>query len=412
MKSWLEQPGYPVLDLKVVDGDLIVSQKQFFIGQGQDQNRLWQIPLHANFDAPQLLTTKELNLGSYQELRAKAGHALRLNLGNTSHLVVDYSDELLADILTEVDTLSAIDQLQLLQDLRLLAESGRKSHAELLPLLLKLKDSKSAIVTETLSQVIAKLKFFVSPDSQGEKDLKALVASLSQAQLKRLGLEAKVSDSNDDLLVRPLVLDAALYAENAELIAAAHDLFLANQAKLVALPVAVRALVLKNEVLNFNSDQLFDNLLVSYQKTSDSSFKQDLLAALTKTKKQSQLEKLVSHFEDADVIKPQDLRAWYVNVLANPRGEQLAWDWLRNEWSWLEAKVGGDMEFPTYLTVTARVLHTAERLAEFKAFFEPKLTNPEISREITMDTKVIASRVDLIQADQANFLAALAKITA
>ncbi len=412
MKSWLEQPGYPVLDLKVVDGDLIVSQKQFFIGQGQDQNRLWQVPLHANFDAPQLLTTKELNLGSYQELRAKVGHALRLNLGNTSHLVVDYSDELLADILTEVDTLSAIDQLQLLQDLRLLAESGRKSHAELLPLLLKLKDSKSAIVTETLSQVIAKLKFFVNPDSQGEKDLKALVASLSQAQLKRLGLEAKESDSNDDLLVRPLVLDAALYAENAELIAAAHDLFLANQAKLVALPVAVRALVLKNEVLNFNSDQLFDNLLVSYQKTSDSSFKQDLLAALTKTKKQPQLEKLVSHFEDADVIKPQDLRAWYVNVLANPRGEQLAWDWLRNEWSWLEAKVGGDMEFPTYLTVTARVLHTAERLAEFKAFFEPKLTNPEISREITMDTKVIASRVDLIQADQANFLAALAKVTA
>ena len=178
------------------------------------------------------------------------------------------------------------------------------------------------------------------------------------------------------------------------------------------MPVAVRALVLKNEVLNFNSDQLFDNLLVSYQKTSDSSFKQDLLAALTKTKKQPQLEKLVSHFEDADVIKPQDLRAWYVNVLANPRGEQLAWDWLRNEWSWLEAKVGGDMEFPTYLTVTARVLHTAERLAEFKAFFEPKLTNPEISREITMDTKVIASRVDLIQADQANFLAALAKVTA
>ena len=29
-----------------------------------------------------------------------------------------------------------------------------------------------------------------------------------------------------------------------------------------------------------------------------------------------------------------------------------------------------------------------------------------------MDTKVIASRVDLIQADQANFLAALAKVTA
>ncbi|MCW1013383.1 M1 family aminopeptidase, partial [Streptococcus anginosus] len=29
MDSWLEQPGYPVVSAKLVDGDLVLSQEQF-----------------------------------------------------------------------------------------------------------------------------------------------------------------------------------------------------------------------------------------------------------------------------------------------------------------------------------------------------------------------------------------------
>ncbi|MFP7481624.1 ERAP1-like C-terminal domain-containing protein, partial [Weissella paramesenteroides] len=87
---------------------------------------------------------------------------------------------------------------------------------------------------------------------------------------------------------------------------------------------------------------------------------------------------------------------WYQGVLANEDGQQLAWDWIRNDWDWLEKTVGGDMEFTTYITVTARIFKTADRLSEFKAFFEPKLETPGLTREITMDVNVIASRVTLI----------------
>jgi aminopeptidase N len=58
------------------------------------------------------------------------------------------------------------------------------------------------------------------------------------------------------------------------------------------------------------------------------------------------------------------------------------------------------MEFTMYITVIAIVFHTPERLAEFKAFFEPKLTTPGLTREITMDIKVISSRVGLIAAEK------------
>ena len=37
MDTWLEQPGYPVVSAEVVDDTLILSQKQFFIGEHEDK---------------------------------------------------------------------------------------------------------------------------------------------------------------------------------------------------------------------------------------------------------------------------------------------------------------------------------------------------------------------------------------
>ncbi|EHO50578.1 hypothetical protein HMPREF9104_01927 [Lentilactobacillus kisonensis F0435] len=91
------------------------------------------------------------------------------------------------------------------------------------------------------------------------------------------------------------------------------------------------------------------------------------------------------------------MRAWFRGVLANDNGQQAAWDWIRNDWQWLEDTVGGDMEFATYITVTANIFHTADRLAEFKAFFEPKIPTPGLTREIKMDISIIESRVSLVE---------------
>lgn len=220
----------------------------------------------------------------------------------------------------------------------------------------------------------------------------------------------KDTDSNDDQLVRPLVLSAALYAENSSVESKAHEIFTQNQDNLLSLSSDIRALVLQNEVKNYNSPQLFASLLEDYRKTSDSSYKKDILFALTSTKDTNQVQQIVSHFEDADTIKPQDLRTWYFRTLSNNLGEQVAWDWIRNDWKWLEDTVGGDMEFTSYITVTARALHTEQRLAEFKEFFEPKLNTPGLTREIIMDTKVIESRVSMIERDKSSVNDAISTI--
>ena len=410
MQSWLEQPGYPVVTAAVVDGKLTLSQQQFFIGAGKDVGRQWQIPLNSNYAvAPQIFAEKKVTLGDYAQLRKENGKPFRVNVGNNSHFIVQYDEQLMTDILANVDQLNAIDQRQIIQDLRLLAEGRKNSYGNIVPLLPRFAASHSAIVMDALFRVAGDLKKFVAPDSDAEKQLQAFFDKLSAGQLDRLGWTPKADESIDDQLTRPYILSMALYAKNPDAIAQGHELFTANQAQLVALPADIRMFVLENEVKHFGNADLFDQLLKSYTQTTDSSYKADILAALTSTTDPTQIAKLVDKFEDADTIKPQDLRSWFRGVLNNHAGEQAAWDWLRNEWRWLEKTVGGDMEFTTYITVIAGVFRTPERLTEFKAFFEPKLQTPGLTREITMDTSVIASRVSLIQAEQQVVQAAVAE---
>lgn len=413
MESWLEHPGYPVVEVRVEDGKLMLSQQQFFIGDGEEKGRLWQIPLNANYNqAPAIFSEQSLVLGDYAQLRKQNGRPFRINVGDNSHVIVKYDETLLNDILDHLDELGAIDQLQLLQDLRLLAEGRQISYAQIVPLLSRFKDSRSGIVNEMLYHVANSLKNFVQPAAKTERQLQQLFDQLSVKQVQRLGWLSQKGESNDDQLTRPIVLSAALYAQNSDAIKQAQALFNQYQDHLADLPADVRGLVLANEVKNYGSQELFDTLLADYQKTADAGFKQDICAALTKTQDDQLIAQLIDRFKDADTIKPQDLRAWFRGVLANDHGQQAAWDWIQQEWSWLEKTVGGDMEFPTYITVISRIFKTSQRLAEFKRFFTPKENDPMLKREIQMDEKVIASRVELIESEQAAVNAAIAKTVA
>ena len=411
MNSWLEQPGYPVVTAAVDDqGQLVLSQKQFFIGDGVDQGRTWQIPLNSNYDAaPQIMTDKQVVLGNYQELRDKNGQPFRLNVGNNSHFIVKYDDTLLKDILDSADQLDPISQRQLLQDLRLLAEGQQVSYADLVPLLKRFANSPSAIVNAELYHIANNLKMFVQPGSPEEQELRAFFDQLSKQAVARLGWLPKDGENNDDQLTRPYVLNASLYARNADSMAEAHRIFSDYQDRLEQLSADVRELVLKNEVQNYGNDELFEKLIKAYQDTADASFKQDIRGALPNTTDPATIKKIIALYENASVIKPQDLRAWYRGVLANDAGQQAAWDWLRTDWQWLNDTVGGDMEFATFITVTAGVFHTPERLAEFKDFFEPKINTPGLTREIKMDIKIIESKVALIDSEKAAVNATIAK---
>lgn len=128
MDTWLEQPGYPVVSAEVVDDTLILSQKQFFIGEHEDKGRLWEIPLNTNWNGlPDTLSEERIEIPNYSQLATENNGVLRLNTANTAHYITDYQGQLLDNILEDFANLDTVSKLQILQERRLLAESGRIS---------------------------------------------------------------------------------------------------------------------------------------------------------------------------------------------------------------------------------------------------------------------------------------------
>lgn len=411
MHSWLEQPGYPVVEANLIDGDLVLSQHQFFIGEHSDQNRQWQIPLHANYpEIPALMTTPTLNLGNYEQMRSQHDQPLCLNQAAASHFIVKYDQTLQADLLNNLATLNAADQRNLLEDIRLLAQAQQIPYADIVKLLPQFAHSEAYIVNDVLFALAGQLKQFVQPNSDAERQLHQLYRELSRPHLHNLGWHANGTDTVDQTMLRPMAIGLALAGEDEGAIKQAHEFFELHQDDLENLPAAIRTSVLKNEMKHYPSTQLFHQFLTMYQKTANPSFKSGLQAALVNVKDHTLITGLLKEFKNAAVIKPQDLRGWYYGLLANDSASDEAWNWLVTNWDWLEATVGGDMEFATFITVTARAFKTPTQLANFDRFFTPKLDTPGLTREIKMDLNVIQSRVALIQAQQAAVLAALAEL--
>lgn len=410
MDSWLEQPGYPVLTAKVENDVLKISQKQFFIGEHEDKNRLWVVPLNSNWKGlPDTLETESIEIPGYAALLAENKTALRLNTENTAHYITDYQGELLDAVLADLSKLDNTSKLQIVQERRLLAEAGQVSYADLLPVVDQLAKEESYLVVSAVSQVIVALERFIDEGTQTEHDFKALVAKLSRHNYERLGLEAKVGEADEDELVRQMAVSMMIRSNDEGASQAASQIFAAHKENLTSLPAATRAQILINEIKHHESKELVETYLELYTHATDAVFKRQLAAALAYSTDEANIQMLIGTWKDKFVVKPQDLSAWYLQFLGHEATQETVWTWARDNWEWIKAALGGDMSFDSFVIIPARTFKTAERLAEYKAFFEPQLSDLALSRNIGMGIKEIAARVDLINREKAAVEAVIAQ---
>lgn len=88
--------------------------------------------------------------------------------------------------------------------------------------------------------------------------------------------------------------------------------------------------------------------------------------------------------------------------MRNDFSQDAAWAWEKANWAFLEEKLGGDMSYDKFVIYPGNTFKTADKLAEYKAFFEPKLENQGLKRSIEMAIKQITARVALIDSQKAD----------
>lgn len=398
MNAWISQPGLPVVSVSNSHDAAILSQERFFIGEHQPSDALWPIPLFAN----QPLDVKILD---QKETTVSIEKPLQLNCGLSAHFVTKYDESSREYLLKNITELPTLDKICILQDATILARAGFENSASLLPLALSLKTETNEKVFGMAAGALTELRKFVDDNDAARDSLKRISGEFARATFEELGWDEKAGESDDDRERRTTALSLMIYSEDKEVLNEAKTRFDSN--KLEDLPTEIRALIISANVRHFETTEMIDNLFAAYKNTPSNDLQNDIAIGLTSTKNPETAEKILANIKDSNIIRPQDASRWFVYLIRTRESRQIAWNWLKENWAWVEDTFGEDKSYDDFIRYTATSLLTTDELDDFRQFFEPMMDIPALTRTIKLGITEISARAELIERDKADVLSAL-----
>lgn len=401
MNTWASQPGYPVVHA-ALDGTVVsLSQEQFYIGAHESHDRLWPIPLNASTDnAPALMSEQQVSF-TYS-----SDSPFQLNVGDTAHFITHYDDELFGRLVAAVraNSLDQLAKIQLLDEATLLARGGVLSSAQLIPLIDAYRSETSEPVWNIIALAIGELKKFVQDDEAAERKLRAFAGDIASNLYAELGWETQDGETEEHTKLRSTILGLTLYGEDAAAIAKAKELY--DSTELDALDPELRPLIISS-VARYGDGDVVDALLERYRTSQSAELKQDICVGITSTRVPEKIELLLASIKDPAIVKPQDVARWFVYLVRGRESRDAAWQWLQDNWDWIEQTFGGDKSYDDYPRYSAGGLLTRKQLQQYTDFFVPKQEIPALTRAIQLGIGEITGRVELIERDQPSVVAAL-----
>ena len=398
MNAWISQPGLPVVSVSNSHDTAILSQERFFIGEHQPSDALWPIPLFAN----QPLDVKVLN---QRETTVSIEKPLQLNCGLSAHFVTKYDEFTREYLLKNITELPTLDKICILQDATILARAGFENSASLLPLALSLKTETNEKVFGMAAGALTELRKFVDDNDAARDSLKKISGEFARATFEELGWDEKAGESDDDRERRTTALSLMMYSEDKEVLNEAKTCFDNN--KMEDLPTEIRALIISANVRHFETPEMIENLFAAYKNTPSNDLQNDIAIGLTSTKNPETAEKILANIKDSNIIRPQDASRWFVYLIRTRESRQIAWNWLKENWAWVEDTFGEDKSYDDFIRYAATALLTPNELNDFQQFFEPMENIPALARTIKLGITEIKARVELIERDKTDVLSAL-----
>jgi aminopeptidase N len=392
MNAWMTQSGYPVIHAATNDSSVTLTQEQFFIGPHNPSDKLWPIPLHSSSPAAdEIMTTETITFDH------DMSKPLTFNKSGTAHFITHYDQTLIGRILDTVETMPTIDRLQLLNEQTLLAQAGIIPTAALIPLIQRYANETEESVWGIIALALNEMKRLVETNKDAEYKLRQLAGEVSKAQYQRLGWNVVDGEPENDTKLRPLIISLTLYSKNPDAVSKATSLY-ENRAA-VKLDTELRTSILANAVREAKDGSVVDTLLDEYIKTTHSELRDDIASALTSTEKVEDIERFSKLIKDASVVRPQDFTHWLAWLIRNRHGRNYMWQWVQDEWLWLNEKFSGDSHFDMFPRYIASGLVTEAQLEQYRSFFTPLLSDVSIKRNIQLGITELEGRVALIQRD-------------
>jgi aminopeptidase N len=140
-------------------------------------------------------------------------------------------------------------------------------------------------------------------------------------------------------------------------------------------------------------------LLNLHDSTQNSELKSDTCDALTATRDPNVATQLLARLKDGKLVKPQDVDRWLIYLLRNRYTRDIAWQWMVDEWAWLQKTFENDKSYDYLPRYAASCVNTTQYQQKYHDLFDSKLDQPMLKRNIEIGFEEIDNRLAWLTRD-------------
>jgi len=375
MPTFVKQAGVPIINLSSqcsgTSTTVTVDQRRYFFDREKFQasnDELWQIPLcmkgSGSNGAPQceLLTKKQATF-----TLSGCSTWVLANAGATGYYHVSYQPDAVRALAAEAESkLSPAERIALQADLWASVRVGREPVGDYLALVQGLgSDRNRAVLEDVLGRLNYIGQYLVT---DGDRDsYRIWLRQYLTPILKDVGWEPKSGESDEQKTLRARVFNALGYD--------ARDPLALAEARKIADKALDNPASVDRELAGsafglaaLNGDQAFYDKLLGATKNAKSPEEYYMaLFTLPQFSDAKLLQRTLDYAISPDV-RSQDALGLISNVMQNPAGEKLAWEFVQAHWDAVQ-KAGGPFASAQIVNATSSFCDAGMRdqVAEFYA---------------------------------------------
>jgi len=380
MDSWVKQMGYPVLQ---VESDrtggqttLSVTQERFVYDRllgdsGPDSdsdNEVWRVPVSASQGREESTVTVMDGRQTQIDVPGSSDGWVKLNPLQTGFFRVNYSTEDWQRLVPAIESLElhATDRLGVQNDAYALSRAGLLPVTQFLSLAQAYKNEGDASVWSDLASNLRDIEQLIS-DEAIHPAYQGFAREIFGPAARKIGWEPKSGEGHLDALLRSTVLSQAGSYHDPGVTAQASERFQKYLQDRETLAPDLRGVVFALAAQSGGKD-VYDQIWGLEGETDLAEEKIRLLMSLTRFQQPELLNSTLADSLSAKV-RSQDSVTLVAGVAANPKGRDLAWEFVKDNWAEFDRRYGGGGFGLMRLVSICSHFNSQEKADEVDSFF-------------------------------------------
>ncbi|KAF6203069.1 hypothetical protein GE061_003482 [Apolygus lucorum] len=336
MSTWTKQKGFPLIKVSSSKQDgssriFTISQEKFVVDPAsKSDNSEWLIPLSFSTQGRENKVVHKEVLGKKSAQitvpNVPPGAWVKLNAGTTGVYRVMYPQDLLDQFVPSMvnKSLPPLDRLGLLDDLLALVQAGKASSVQLLQIIFQLRDEENMTVWRVIANCLDRLEVVVA-NTDFANELKKFECFIFKPIMKKIGWDAKSSESHMDTLLR--------------------------------------------SVVSSGNVDTFNTMIQLFRETTLQEERDRITCELGFFPNEDILNKVMA-FAMSDEVRAQDKLFVMLSVARTRIGRELVWDFFKSNWKRILEIYEGGFLLPRLVKSSLENFASESKAAEIENFFK------------------------------------------